>query len=367
MSEQASAGSWRSLVQSLASFRGDLSSLTAPPFILAPASLLEYSRYWYPGHEQFVYPATMPTEQERFVEVVRMFMHIMKGQFTQRNISEGFEKKPLNPFLGELFVATLDNEGDILRAEQVSHHPPVYAYQLSAADKDSTVEQEGYVGIRARFTTSVYVEQEGHTIYRLLKHNEEYIVGLPNLHLEGFITFAPYIELDGGSTIKSSTGYTASMAYSGAGYFRGKKHTLSAEIKNPQGEVLYTVQGQWDTKLTITDVATNKTEVFVSHEAEAPVPKMDVTPVEEQHELESRRAWKEVAEAIKSNDTDGVWQHKSALEQAQRDQRKREQEEGVSWKSRWFTQWEGNELVGAGPHWKFSKELYANDADFKHR
>ncbi|KAG8681642.1 Oxysterol binding protein [Ceratobasidium sp. 395] len=39
---QAQKGTWTSFVKSLASFSGDLSSMTAPPFILSPVSLTEF-------------------------------------------------------------------------------------------------------------------------------------------------------------------------------------------------------------------------------------------------------------------------------------------------------------------------------------
>lgn len=38
----AQRGSWTTFVKSIASVSGDLSSLTAPPFILSPVSLTEF-------------------------------------------------------------------------------------------------------------------------------------------------------------------------------------------------------------------------------------------------------------------------------------------------------------------------------------
>lgn len=44
---------WTSFLKSIASFSGDLSSLTAPPFILSPVSLVEFPSYWGEAYTEF--------------------------------------------------------------------------------------------------------------------------------------------------------------------------------------------------------------------------------------------------------------------------------------------------------------------------
>lgn len=360
-----SSSSWRDLLRSISTFRGDLSSLTAPPFILAPASLLEYCHFWYAGKEEIRKPAQVPAAnvEERFVEVVRLFVFIMKGQYTQRNLSDGFEKKPLNPFLGELFVCRVD--GDLLRAEQVSHHPPAYAYKLIADKANSngaTVEQEGHVAINARFSTTIQVEQVGKTVYKL-SDGESYLVTLPPLHLEGFIYGAPYIELDKSSEISSSeSGYKCTMSYSGAGWVSGKSHTLKGEIRDKAGELLYTLSGQWNSLVTIKDERTGESSTFVEHGERDLVAPTHVVPISQQHELESQRAWQRVNEAIRANNNEDVRKYKSAIENAQRELRKKEAAEGTAWEHRWF-----KKVSDSPDSWEFSEELYAQDTFFKDR
>lgn len=366
----ASAGSWRALIQSVASFRGDLSSLTAPPFILAPASLLEYSRYWFPGSDEFTAPNSVQDPEERFLAVLHLFLGLMKGQYTQRNVGGGFEKKPLNPFLGELFVASFEDGKILMHSEQVSHHPPIYAYRLSSPE--STVEQEGFVGIRAWFSTSICVKQEGHTVYRLPDFGEDYVVTLPTLHLEGFLSGSPYIELDGGSSIIGTNGYRCDLQYSGAGYFRGKSHTLTGTVTK-DGDLLYTLSGQWNERLFLKNERTGSVESFVEHQPNAPVPPMYVRPIEEQHPLESQRAWLNVTQAIRNNDTDTTWREKSTLEEAQRKLRREEQEQNTEWTRRWFDAVANDDdcLVASlqfdspEPVWRWSKEKFSQDKEFQ--
>jgi len=369
-SAPVTSSSWRELIKSLSSFRGDLSSMTAPPFILAPASLLEYCHFWYAGHDEIRRPARVPAsdQEQRFLEVVRMFVHIMKGQYTKRSVKDGFEKKPLNPFLGELFVGRV--EGDLLRAEQVSHHPPGYAYKLTLNKDDPAsaglpeIEQEGFVLINARFSTTVTVEQLGRSVYKL-GDGESYTVTLPPLHLEGFIYGSPFIEVDKSSEIRSSeSGYTCTFQYSGAGWVSGQSHTLKGEIRNKAGELLYTLSGFWNTLVEIKNEKTGETSEFVKHAADSETVQPTVVPVADQHELESQRAWQKVAEAIRANDNEAVRVHKTALEDAQRQLRKDEAADGRTWQHRWFTKSDGPD---GKPQWVFDEDAYAKDSFFAER
>jgi hypothetical protein len=90
--------------QSIASFSGDLSSLTAPPFILSSTSLVEFSAYWAEHPDVFVAPAEEKDPQKRALLVLKWFLTTLKSSYASRSDKYGNEKKPLNPFLGETFV-----------------------------------------------------------------------------------------------------------------------------------------------------------------------------------------------------------------------------------------------------------------------
>ena len=68
--------------QSLASMTGDLSSMTAPPFILSPTSLTEFPAYWGERPELFADIARGKDEAERAERVLRWFICTLKGQYT---------------------------------------------------------------------------------------------------------------------------------------------------------------------------------------------------------------------------------------------------------------------------------------------
>ena len=105
-------GSWSAFLKSIASFSGDLSSLTAPPFILSSTSLVEFSSYWAEHPSLFVAPAKEQDPQKRALLVLKWFLSTLKQQYASRSEKFGNEKKPLNPFLGELFLGKwVDGEG----------------------------------------------------------------------------------------------------------------------------------------------------------------------------------------------------------------------------------------------------------------
>lgn len=372
-STSSSLSAWKSLLSSVASFRGDLSSLTAPPFILSPTSQLEYTQYWYPGHDLFVDPATEEDPEQRFIKVVKWAIACHRAHYTQRNVSEGYEKKPLNPFLGELFTGKWQNSEATVRAEQVSHHPPVSAFKISTKEG---VEAEGYVGVKAKFSGSIKVKQVGHTVYTLKDRNEIYCMGLPSLHIEGFLTGAPYIELDGENFVTSTTGYRATISYSGAGYFSGQKHSIKVVIfkESDPSKILYTIKGQWHKVMIIKNEATGAESQFLDLSKVTQPPELFVVDIDKQHPLESRRAWEKVAAAIRKGDYDEITREKSKIENEQREMRKAEGAEGKSWDRRWFGAYKHSEDQHKEllPHtneeiWRFHEERWEADEDFQKR
>ena len=108
-------------LKSIASFNGDLSSLTAPPFILGTTSLVEFSSYWAEHPSLFVAPAVEKDPAKRALLVLKWFLSTLKQQYCSRSDALGSEKKPLNPFLGELFLGKWEDQAGTteLVSEQV--------------------------------------------------------------------------------------------------------------------------------------------------------------------------------------------------------------------------------------------------------
>ncbi|KAK3622936.1 Oxysterol-binding protein 4 [Elasticomyces elasticus] len=336
----ANKGGWSSFLKSMASFNGDLSSMTAPAFILSTTSLTEFSAYWAEMPHLLVAPANEPDPQKRSMLVLKWFLSTLKQQYASRNEKLGSEKKPLNPFLGELFLGKWeDATGETqLVSEQVSHHPPVTAYSIW--NNKHGVRLQGYNAQKASFSRTINVRQVGHAHLRIDKYDEDYLFTLPALHIEGLIIGTPYVELNKSSYIVGSNGFTSRIDYSGKGWVSGSKNSLSA-IMYPHGlekdkhAVIYTAEGSWTDNFTIKDSKKNIVQTYQAKKE--PKTPLKVAPIEEQDPLESRRAWKKVADAIIKGDMTATGNEKSVIEERQRALRKTEAASKKEWERRFFT------------------------------
>ena len=354
---QAQKGTWTSFVKSLASFSGDLSSMTAPPFILSPVSLTEFPAYWSERPELFSAIADAKTEEDRAKAVLKWFISTLKGQYTSRNETMGSEKKPLNPVLGELFYGQWpDKNGrgkQTIVVEQVSHHPPITAYYL--ANESKGLSLQGHNAQKTSFSSgAIIVRQVGHATLTLKLPSgatEKYLVTLPKLRIDGIWYGSPYIELTDTSHIASSTGYLATIKYEGKGYFSGKAHTYKATLAGPDGSTVDTYEGQWDStshaksnkNMAFTDVTGQKEEVTVGS-------------VDDMNEWETRKLWRHVAKGIREGDFEAASKDKSRIENEQRQRRKDEAAAGTPWELKHFVHVESDpdyeslgKLFGAVP------------------
>lgn len=314
--------------------------MTAPAFILSTTSLTEFSAYWAEMPRLLVAPAAESDPQKRAMLVLKWFLSTLKQQYASRNEKLGSEKKPLNPFLGELFLGRWEDDVGVtqLVSEQVSHHPPVTAYSIW--NEKHGVRLQGYNAQKASFKSTINVRQVGHAVLHLDAYDEDYLITLPSLHIEGLITGSPYVELNKSSYIIGSNGYTSRIDYSGKGWVSGTKNSLSATLfpagkEKSKADVLYTADGSWTDKFTIKNA---KKEVVDTYNAKTePKTELRVPPVEEQDPLESRRAWGKVASAIQKGDMNTTSAEKTVIEESQRAMRKQEAAEGKEWERRFFS------------------------------
>jgi len=340
-------GSWTSFLKSIASFNGDLSTMTAPAFILSTKSLTEFSSYWTEHPSVFVAPAAEKDPAKRALLVLQWFISTLKQQYASRSDKLGSEKKPLNPFLGELFLGKWEDQAGTteLVSEQVSHHPPVTAYSIW--NNQHGVRLQGYNAQKASFKTTINVKQVGHALLHLDAYNEDYFITLPSLHIEGLITGSPYVELNGCTYIHSTSGYTARIDYSGKGWVSGKKNTFSA-VLYPEGkdkDVLFKVDGQWSDVWHTKEGGKSKSIIETFDPKVTKTTPLIVAPIEQQDDFETRRVWKKVSDAIIKSDLDRASAEKTIIEVRQREMRKQEKDEGREWPRAFFARQEKPTLV----------------------
>ncbi|TKA78757.1 hypothetical protein B0A55_04135 [Friedmanniomyces simplex] len=332
--------SLKQFLASIATINGDLSNITAPPFVLADKSTTEFPRYWIEHPGLFCAPAHESTPELRILAVLKWFLSSLRGQqYAGRNPSDGV-KKPLNAFLGELFLGHCGREGEECRlvSEQVSHHPPVTACYLW--NEKHGVRAEGYTRQEITFSGSVNIQQIGHAVMHLDEHDEDYLIPLPNVKVKGILTGGPYPELHGTYSIVSSTGYIAEVDFTGKGFMGmgGKKNGLHAAIykadDKKRKDALFTAEGSWSESFEMKD-ASGKV-IDTCDVGSAPATDFTAPPLDQQDPWESRKAWNGVIESIHTGNMQGVADSKNKLESAQRDMRKQPGTSEESWEAVFF-------------------------------
>lgn len=226
-----------------------------------------------------------------------------------------------------------------------SHHPPATAYSIT--NIPTGVHLEGYNAQKASFSKTINIKQIGHAVLTVPNPTgdepDTYLITLPALHIEGLIFGSPFIELEGATYITSSTGYTAKIDYAGKGWISGKKNSFTASLypTGKEKDILYSVAGQWTKDFQIHSGSakhSGKDSLLDSYDpAKFPTSKLIVVPIEQQHPLESRRAWSKVAAAIARSDLETVGNEKAKIENAQREMRNKEKAEGRTWQRRYFS------------------------------
>ncbi|KAG1472644.1 hypothetical protein G6F56_001414 [Rhizopus delemar] len=334
-------GSFSSFLKTLASFTGDLSALTCPSFLLAPISLLEYSSFWADQPHLLSNVGQSDNAEERFYAAVKWYISALNGSFSSRVPKGEWEKKPFNPILGEQFHCEWEDKTHIV-CEQVSHHPPVSGFYIE--NKEAGVVVTGHDGQKTRFSgTQMLVDQIGYCTLKLTQHDETYLFTLPSVSVNGIWYAAPYVELYGTSFIHSSSGYFASIEYTTKGWISGEVHHFKATVSHDSLSTPTIIEGQWTGKSTLTK--NKKTEEFLDLTALAR-PSQKVKSVEEQGELESRRIWKKVSEALKVGDYATASAEKSSIENQQRTLRKEREQTSTKWEPSYFKAVEGHEIYG---------------------
>lgn len=372
----------------LATVSGDVSHITAPPFILAPAALTEFPAYWAERPSLFSAPSREASPEKRMLLVLKLYLASLQRQYyVGRTVKEGL-KKPLNSFLGELFFCEFSDHDLTAEkptpsttrviSEQVSHHPPTTAAYIS--DDEHGVHAEAY---STQYTSlsgaSIMIRQSGHAVIKVDKYNETYLLPLPDIQARSVLTGSPWPELNDTYKIVSSSGFTAEIKFTGKKMWGGSRNCFDASIYrtvDSQKKAIFTVSGSWSSKFSIFNAAGKEIEVFDLADPLNQSAPMEVKPLEKQSPWETRRAWAPTFDAIRKADNNAVVKEKSKLENAQRQLRKQEQKEGQQWETMFFSRFdepadeediveklfdqlddhEAERMRGTNGCWRFQKE-----------
>ncbi|KAH5222377.1 hypothetical protein HBI62_127700 [Parastagonospora nodorum] len=330
---------------SVATVSGDLSNITAPPFVLAENSTVEIPQYWADHPTLFISQAAEEDAEKRALSVLKYFIGTLRNQqYSGRREKDGV-KKPLNAFLGELFLGHWKDEeiGETrLVAEQVSHHPPITACYLWN-DKHG-VRAQGFTQQEITFSGNVNIKQKGYALLHLDRWDEDYLIPVPNIKVKGLLTGTPYPELAGEYSLISSNGYVSHLKFTGKSFLGGgQKNGLEAKLyyADKPSETLYTVKGAWNGELTFKNGRTGE-EIYTFNVNDLDSASIEVAHLSEQDPWESRKAWGEVISALHRGDMKRVADAKSRVEEGQRHMRDAEVASGKHWQPIFFERTEGD-------------------------
>jgi len=317
----------------------DLSRVTFPTFVLEPRSMLERITDFM-SHPDLIFGAEHCNDpEERFIRVLQYYL-------AGWHIKPKGVKKPYNPVLGEFFRCRYDypdgSQGFYI-AEQVSHHPPISAFfYISPANHVSIL---GELRPKSKFLgNSVSTTMEGENRIRLLGNPEdgEYVITMPNLYARGILFGKMVLELGDTCIAKNEKrGYFCDLEFKTKGFFSGTYNAISGRVRRNSTDV-GEISGRWSHVMDFKNSKTGAKRVLFDAVKDGQTISPKWVPPEEEQELnESRRLWRELTAAIVTKDMEAATQAKSAVEDAQRDQRRKREEKGEKHVPRFFEQKEG--------------------------
>ncbi|KAJ2762889.1 Oxysterol-binding protein 4 [Coemansia nantahalensis] len=190
------------------------------------------------------------------------------------------------------------------------------------------------------------VVQEGRVTLRLRDSDEIYCLTLPDLNICSIITGRPFLEMSSTTFIRSSRGYTAEFRWHTKPWLYGEYHKFDGRIfrdaaaalvpDGPGQEQLFTMKGKWVAESASVNLRTGEEQPLFDVQAQ-PAADICIRPVDEQSELESRRVWRRVSEALRAGNYDAASREKTAIEEEQRALRRQRAEAGAEWKPSLFS------------------------------
>lgn len=316
----------------------DLTRITLPTFILERKSMLERitNAFLTP---QILFEANSTSDDiERFLLVVKFYL-------SGWHITPKAVKKPLNPVLGEVFSCFWDELPDqstgYYLSEQTSHHPPESSYFYMVPEK--RIRVDGVVIPRSKFLgNSLAAMMEGIAHLTLGEHdNEVYSMNQPNVYCRGILFGKLKMELGDHMVIRcEKLGLEADIEFKTKGFITGDYDVIEGTVKEISTlKTLYTITGKWNGVMEIQEGKGSKA-LFLDAQQTETFP-LQVKPMEEQIDIESRKLWDSTIKALAENDHRVATDEKFKIEEEQRVQARERAEKGIKFEPKLFRKVEG--------------------------
>ena len=237
--------------------------------------------------------------------------------------------------------------------EQVSHHPPISSFFVDC--KDSGVQLRGVDQLSAKFTGTnikIFPGDRNKGIFlgltdkaRCGADEEEYQITHPTASINGLLRGSLWVSIqnsvyitcrggkranDNGKRLRAITEYKdeswvgkAKYALEGVvyEYEEGKddpeQYTTIKDV--PSDRVVLTLEGSWKGQINWKLKGEKESRLLIDLNELDPIQAIKVRPLESQEDMESRKIWKDVTEAILNKEFGTATKHKQTIEQQQRE------------------------------------------------
>lgn len=200
------------------------------------------------------------------------------------------------------------------------------------------IRVDGTLKPRSKFLgNSAASMMEGIAILRLLNRGERYFITQPNMYARGILFGKMKYELGDHAYIRCpESGLEADIEFKTKGWVGGGYNVVGGFIsEKATGKHLFELSGHWNGEMFIKDLASGKkTTLYDATNARETT--ISARPIEEQEERESQRLWYKTNQAIKARDHVGATDHKSEIEDMQRQEAAKRADDGLDWRPRLF-------------------------------
>jgi len=317
----------------------DLSRVAFPTFVLEPRSMLERITDFM-AHADLAFGAeSIENPEERFIRILQYYL-------AGWHIKPKGVKKPYNPVLGEFFRGRYeysDGAKGFYVAEQISHHPPISAFFY--ASPEHRVAITGVLKPKSRFlgnSVSTIMDGENRVTLTGRPEDGEYILTMPNMYARGILFGKMILELgDMCSGKNEKLGMSADVEFKTKGFFSGTYNAIGGKVRHGSTEI-GTIDGKWSGVMEYKDAQTGEKRVIfdVAKDGLKVIP-IVCAPEEEQEPYESRRLWSALTKAIVAKDMEAAQAAKSAVEERERELRKKREESGQTHVPKYFEERNG--------------------------
>ncbi|XP_063237836.1 oxysterol-binding protein-related protein 6-like isoform X2 [Bacillus rossius redtenbacheri] len=218
----------------------DLSQVSMPVTLNEPLNMLQRMCEELEYSELLDKAAELDDPYERMVYVAAFAVSSYSSSYFRAG------SKPFNPLLGETYECIREDMGFRFVAEQVSHHPPVSV--CYAESRNFVFWQD--VRIKTKFWgKSMEFQPTGTVNVRLPKHGDQYQWNKVTTCVHNLFAGQRWVDQYGELKITSSSNISCKLTFVKASYWSAKRHEVFGVVTNSEGRAVRNLFGKWSEAL----------------------------------------------------------------------------------------------------------------------